>query len=150
MCDYCDCRSHPEIAALSQDHEVLLEHLAELDDARNADDAGRARGVMADLHDVLAPHGAREERGVFHQLRDTLGDPGYVGGFEQDHTRFHELLDGTNDWKAASAELIELLRDHILREESDLFPAAHQLLEPHQWGAIDAAHRVPTLQGGPP
>lgn len=30
--------------------------------------------------------------------------------------------------------------DHIAREEVDPFPAAHQLLGPAQWDAVDAVH----------
>ncbi len=33
--------------------------------------------------------------------------------------------------------MIELLEDHILREETDMFPAARQLLDPEQWEAVD-------------
>jgi hemerythrin-like domain-containing protein len=44
--------------------------------------------------------------------------------------------------------IVELLEDHILREESDLFPAAHQLLGSEAWATITASggdhdHAVP-------
>ena len=35
-----------------------------------------------------------------------------------------------------------LLRHHIRREESDLFPAAHQILAPTAWHAIEATRKV--------
>jgi hemerythrin-like domain-containing protein len=145
MCDYCDCRSHPQIAALSRDHETLLDRLAELRAAVDADDAERARPVLAALHELLGSHAAREERGVFHQLRNADVDGAYVAMFERDHERLHELLGDTGGagWRAAAPELIELLRGHIAREESDLFPAAHQVLTPSQWDAVDAAVAAP-------
>ena len=140
MCDYCDCRSHPQIAALSADHHALLDLLVGLrlvlDDTSDA----RARPVLADVRDLLRAHSDREERGVFRQLRDAEVDRAYVALFEYDHDRLHQLLhDTTNaDWRAATRELVTLLEDHIAREESDLFPAAHQLLSPSQWDAVDA------------
>jgi hypothetical protein len=81
MCDYCNCRSHPEIA-----------------------EVGAA----------------------------------YIGRLEADHAAIHRLLGALAGpgWAVAALELIALLRDHVLREESDLFPAAHQLLRPDQWAAI--------------
>ena len=38
---------------------------------------------------------------------------------------------------ALAHELVRMLRDHIAREERDLFPAAHQLLVPGQWDTVD-------------
>jgi hypothetical protein len=51
-----------------------------------------------------------------------------------------ELLVGAAREPSALRPLIELVEDHILREETDLFPAARQLLDPAEWYAVD--HRV--------
>ena len=72
MCDYCDCRSHPQIASLSDDHEAMLEMLASLNAALTIDDADLARGLLSQLHHLLDPHGVREERGIFTELRDAV------------------------------------------------------------------------------
>ena len=143
MCDYCECRTHQQIASLSDDHEVLLEVLGSLDTAVATADGERARELLADLHHRLDAHAAREEHGVFTQLRRVVRDDDYVAMFERDHQHLHQLLDDTagNDWQRPSAELVAALREHILREETDLFPAAHQMLEPRDWGAIDDALR---------
>ena len=141
MCDYCDCRSHPQIAALSDDHELLLHLLAELERAVGDDDPRPARDVIHQLHDHLHTHAEREERGVFTELRRVVLDDDYVGMFERDHDELHRLLDDTagEGWREAAAGLIRVLRRHILREETDLFPAAHQMLDPAQWDAVDQA-----------
>jgi hypothetical protein len=39
--------------------------------------------------------------------------------------------------QSAVGPVVELLADHTLREETDLFPAARQLLAPDQWDAVD-------------
>jgi hemerythrin-like domain-containing protein len=142
MCDYCDCRSHPPIAALSAEHEVLLGLLAALRQAADAADRDRAGPALAALRDRLAGHAAREEHGLFHQLRDAELDGEYITMFEQDHRRVDTLLHdaGGRGWRAAVGELVELLTKHIAREEYDLFPVAHQVLAPSQWDAVDAVH----------
>lgn len=146
MCDYCDCRSHPEIARLSAEHDVLQGLLVELRRAIDASDRSSVAAPLAALHEVLDGHATREERGVFTELRGAGVDAGYVGGFERDHHQIHALLDAAagDDWAVAARELVHVLGDHIAREERDLFPAAHQLLAPHQWTAIDAASALTT------
>ena len=141
MCDYCDCRSHPAISALSADHEVLLDLLDALRESVAMEERVQARVLVVHLHDVLHDHATREERGVFTQLRRELRDETYVTMFERDHEVLHGLLDACagDAWQQAARELVELLREHILREETDLFPAAHQMLEPSHWNAVDAA-----------
>lgn len=147
MCDYCDCRSHPEIAALSDDHERLGELLGRLTRAVADDDRAAAELVGGELHALLGTHADREERGVFVQLRLADVGDGYVALFEDDHKLVHALLDQCQGpgWKQAAGDLARVLGDHILREETDLFPAAHQLLTPRQWDAV-AASRYATTQ----
>ena len=141
MCDYCDCRSHPQLASLSDEHETLLGLLSALDRAGGAGDDAAAAECVAELRDLLDRHAAGEERGVFVQLRAVDVDDRYVATFEGDHDRIHRLLDrcGSAGWWDAAASLVRELRAHITREETDLFPAAHQLLTPEHWDAVDEA-----------
>jgi hypothetical protein len=141
MCDYCDCRSHPEIASLSADHERLLDHLAELRRAIDDGQQHRAEVVLARIHGLLDDHARREERGVFAELREADVDDDYLAAFEGDHAALHGLLDEMSrpEWQRPARAFADLLAEHILREESDLFPAAHQLLAPEQWAAVAAA-----------
>ena len=139
VCDYCDCRSHPVIAGLAEEHVVLLELVAALGEAADRDDAPAAADVARELHGLLGAHAEFEERGIFAELRAADVDPEYVGRFEHEHQHLHELLDGVGSpgWQAAARDLAALLGGHIGREETDLFPAAHQLLSPAQWETID-------------
>ena len=135
MCDYCGCRAEPEIAALSADHERLLTLTAQL---RRAHDAGVAvPELVAELAGMLAPHARREEHGVFAALIAEGIDAEYVARFELDHTTLEELL--SRGEASDMGRLVDLLEDHILREESALFPAAHQLLGSVAWATIAAA-----------
>ena len=139
MCDYCGCRDHEAIAQLSIEHETLLEMLTELQRHADNHDLAEARPLLERLHDVLSPHAMREERGVFAELEHAGVAPTYIAMFEADHQQIHDLLARTEaaGWEAAARQLVRALREHIAREESDLFPAAHQLLVPSQWDAVD-------------
>jgi hemerythrin-like domain-containing protein len=137
VCDYCDCRTEPEIAALSADHERLGSILAAIDGAVTASEDRRRRELVAELASVLVPHAEREEHGIFQALRSAAVDEHYVARFEADHDEIERLLALADD-RANALVLVTLLRDHILVEESDLFPAAHQLLSSSDWAAVEA------------
>lgn len=136
VCDYCDCRSQPEIAALSADHGALLSMTAALRLALAADHPVHGR-PLEELRDLLVAHTEREELGLFAALRTAGVGPDYVDWFEDDHHRIEELLTSAAEERNAVRPLIELVEDHILREETDMFPAARQLLDPDDWDAID-------------
>jgi hemerythrin-like domain-containing protein len=120
------------------DHEVLTELLAGLDGAAAAGDRASAEAFGQALHGVLDGHAAREEAGAFAELRDEVS-PGYVEQFDADHGEIHRLVDELSDagWPSATRHLASLLHAHIQSEETDLFPAAHQLLTAAQWDRID-------------
>jgi hemerythrin-like domain-containing protein len=58
--------------------------------------------------------------------------------FEHEHDTLEELLAGA-ERRQQMLRIVDLLEDHISREESDLFPAAHQLLGSDAWATIAAA-----------
>jgi hemerythrin-like domain-containing protein len=138
MCDYCDCRAQRELAGLSADHELLLILTRRIRKAAPSS----LEFWRSELAASLLPHAEREERGVFAALRDSGVDPSYLDHFEDDHRRLHELLEAEATPERL-AEMVELLEDHIQREETDLFPAARQLVPPEGWDAVeDAAMEV--------
>jgi iron-sulfur cluster repair protein YtfE (RIC family) len=133
MCDYCDCRSEPEIAALSAEHEHMLSLTARI---RRATAMGEPTGeVVAELAEILIPHSRREERGVFAALTAEGIASSYIELFESDHDALEALLSRSDDPRQPML-LVELLEAHILREETDLFPAAHQVLGSRAWAAM--------------
>ncbi len=137
MCDYCDCRAQPQIAALSAEHERMLSVTAAI---RRSVAAGRAVSAEVDeLGGLLSPHAEREEIGLFAVLRDAGVDASYVGRFEDEHRRIETLLSSARDDVPAAVMLVDLLEDHILHEETDMFPASRQLLDAEMWAAVDDA-----------
>lgn len=91
--------------------------------------------LTTQLRVLLERHTRREEQGVFRALRD-VGAGDYVDRFDRDHAVVESLLDE--------------LEGHIAVEESDLFPAARQLLGPADWDEVERAHQqFPTAIGAP-
>lgn len=141
MCDYCDCRSHPQIASLSAEHDELLELLGQLVRAVAGDDRTAAMGIVSRVDAILGDHAHREERGIFAALRSADVASSYIGRFEQEHVVVHDVIgrSTSEDWQQSARTLVGLLAEHIAREETDLFPAAHQLLTPKHWDDVDRA-----------
>lgn len=135
MCDYCDCRRIPEIAELGAEHE-RIEDLADEVLALSRSGSPELPAAIQRLREVLDPHVAREENGVFSEAREAGLGAYYIDELEDDHRRFAAWL-GQPDLDTAKLEaLFDELHRHIAIEEYDLFPAAVQVLSDTQWEAI--------------
>jgi len=119
MCDYCDCRTRPSIAAFGSDHERIGSLLHELEQG----------GDPSALLELLEAHSLREEAGLYTELAAAGVD---VSELSDEHAQIHAGL-RHGDPAAATA-----LRSHIHAEEYDLFPAAHQVLDHAAWDRVDA------------
>lgn len=133
MCDYCGCRSIPEIAALSVDHERIGTLLHGL---RHGDDATIDQ-LIDQLTALLVTHSAREERGIYAHLARTEAGAGYVARFFEEHAQIDAAFAAARHDRRELASAIELLAIHIHDEETDMFPAARQVLGPSDWAAIE-------------
>jgi len=137
MCDYCDCRSIPEIALLSVEHERVLSLMAKLRRLDNAEpssgDADERARLLHELRVEFEPHTRREEIGVFSVLADVGIDASYARRFKDDHTDIADLLERSSNDHAVITGLLDRLDRHILEEESDVFPAARQLFAGAHW-----------------
>lgn len=145
MCDYCDCRAQPEIAALSAQHEEILAVVGAL--RRLLDDGcdvGELTRLVAELSVLLLPHARREEAGVFAELRLAVGSD-YVERFDREHDMIEAQLIDPSLGAETLASVLDILSAHILDEETDMYSAARQLLDATQWAAVD--HAVHHLNG---
>lgn len=136
MCDYCDCRRIPEIAALGEEHE-RIEDLADLVMTATKNGDPDVKAHFARLVRLLTTHVAREESGLFIEARTAGLGAEYVEDLEDDHRRFEALMKDPSTLDAAAVEaLFDELHRHIAIEEYDLFPAAAQMLSADQWARI--------------
>lgn len=143
MCEYCGCQDVPAIAQLTSEHDEIRAV------ARDAAMAARSRdhqgAVIAarQLLDLLEPHSAIEERGLFPAMAAEFG--AHTSSLTGDHRRIERALaeiassaQPSDGWAERLDTTLAELFEHILREQDGLFPATLSVLTPAQWDALDA------------
>ena len=141
MCEYCGCQALDAIAELTAEHDAVVELAGQARRALERGDlalaADRSRAIAA----VLRPHTAVEEGALFPAMAAEFGE--HVGRLVGDHRRIEGVLAeaaaGTPSdpaWPARLELTLDELREHILREQDGLFPAALVALDADQWDAL--------------
>lgn len=147
MCEYCGCQAVAAIDQLTREHDLVVAMIGEVRGAHAAGDTPRMAGLARDIAAVLAPHTEVEEHGLFPLLTDDF--PDQVAALEAEHRRIEAVLGtdpGTPGWPARLIETLELLREHILKEQDGVFPAALTTLSGDEWDRIDEVRaKVGTL-----
>ena len=143
MCEYCGCQSITTVADLTREHDDLVTHISV---ARGHLDAGRtdaAAAVCRDMLGVLGLHTRVEEEGLFPLLNDEF--PDHVLALRAEHTRIEDVLGEAAhrtptdpSWPDRLRATFHLLRDHILKEQDGMFPAALIALDGEQWQQVEA------------
>lgn len=117
MCEYCGCQSLTSIAELTREHDAVVALISRVRSARGEGDtagtAAPARRIAAVLEEEHRRIGA------------VLAEAG--GGVPADPARPDRLLD-----------VLALLREHILKEQDGVFPAAPATLTAEQWEDVEA------------
>lgn len=143
MCSYCGCLALPEIAALSHQHELIVNAIGDLRRSRTAGDS--TEPALTHLAGLLAGHLDREEFGLFTELRHHDDLRAHVDDLCDEHDDIQLMVDTLAIDAAEDLSIITrletLLRRHIDREDNGLFPAAAIALDGAEWDAIES--RVP-------
>ncbi|MFF9818715.1 hemerythrin domain-containing protein [Streptomyces sp. NPDC014006] len=153
MCEYCGCQSLASIDELTREHDEVVRLISHLRPARQEQEGGVARmaEVAREIVAVLGPHTQVEEHGLFPAL---AGDfPDQIAALEAEHRRIESVLEEAADgatpsdpaWPERLMEAMALLRDHILKEQDGVFPAALANLSTEEWEAVET---VRTEAGG--
>jgi Hemerythrin HHE cation binding domain len=116
--------------------------ISEVRTAHGAGDTARMAGIAGRIAAVLGPHTQVEEDGLFPAL---AGDfPDHVGALVADHRRIEAVLDEAADpsdptWPDRLVATMDELREHILKEQDGVFPAALATLSTADWETV---HKV--------
>lgn len=144
MCEYCGCQEITAIQDLTREHDVVVAMIAEVRAARTAGDVARMADLARRISTVLVPHTEVEEHGLFPLMTDDF--PEQIAALEAEHRRVESVLGAAEsgtpadpEWPDALIEVLELLRDHILKEQDGVFPAALTSLDGAGWDLVDAA-----------
>lgn len=151
MCEYCGCRSVAVIDELTREHDAVVNLIGEVRRAHDGGDTAGMAAVARRIAAVLGPHTEVEEHGLFPALAGEF--PEQVAALEAEHRRIEAVLgaaatDTPDDpgWPDRLLADLDLLRDHILKEQDGVFPAALIDLSGADWDAVEAVRaRVGTL-----
>jgi hemerythrin-like domain-containing protein len=143
MCEYCGCQQIDSIAELYGEHDAVVSLVADvqsaLADQRPQDVVDCCSQILA----ILGPHTVVEEEGLFPELTDEF--PDHIEVLRSDHREIEKVLgesaDGYPDdptWPERLLGVLFLLREHILKEQDGVFPAALIALDPEQWERVEA------------
>jgi hypothetical protein len=152
MCEYCGCQAITAISELTREHDQVVTLIGAVRAAYPAADLPRLAGLARQIATVLGPHTQVEEHGLFPAL---TGDfPGHVAALEAEHRRIEAVLaeaaTGTPTdpaWPERLIDTLDLLREHILKEQDGVFPAALATLGTDDWAAVDAVRALVRVDG---
>lgn len=155
MCEYCGCQSLTAIDDLTREHDAVVDLISHVRDAHRAGDTDRMARLARRIGAVLEPHTQVEEHGLFPALTDEF--PEQMAALEAEHRRVEAVLEeaaaGTPRdvaWPDRLIRALDLLREHILKEQDGVFPAALAALSTEQWEAVEAVRaRVGTRMRQP-
>ncbi|WP_327318803.1 hemerythrin domain-containing protein [Streptomyces sp. NBC_01235] len=151
MCEYCGCQSLASIDELTREHDEVVRLISHLRPARQDGDVARMARTAREITIVLGPHTQVEEHGLFPAM--AVDFPEQIAALEAEHRRIEAVLaeaaDGATPsdptWPDRLIEAMALLRDHILKEQDGVFPAALANLGTEEWEAVE---RVRAQAGG--
>ncbi|MEU7242067.1 hemerythrin domain-containing protein [Streptomyces sparsogenes] len=144
MCEYCGCQSLTTIDELTREHDEVVRLIGHLRTARQKGSAARMAEIAREIARVLDPHTQVEEHGLFPALAADF--PEQIAALEAEHRQVETVLaeaaDGVTPsdptWPDRLMEAMAMLRDHILKEQDGVFPAALANLSIEEWEAVEA------------
>jgi hemerythrin-like domain-containing protein len=149
MCEYCGCQALASIDALTREHEQVLDLISDVRAARLAGDVVRQADLACRIAAVLGPHTRVEEQGLFPALARDF--PDQIAELEAEHrlveATLAEAVRAAGDggipagpgWPDRLTQALDVLREHIFKEQDGVFPAALATLSTADWEAADAA-----------
>lgn len=143
MCEYCGCQAVAAIAELTREHEMVVNLVSQVRAAHGAGDVATMAVIARRIAVVLGPHTRVEEDGLFPALEGDF--PDQVAALRAEHRRVEAVLDAAAvgvpaepGWPDRLLAMLEMLREHILKEQDGVFPAALTGLRTADWEAVDA------------
>jgi len=148
MCEYCGCQSVPAIAELTLEHDQVVDLIGQTRAAFGRGDLAAMRELCERISVVLGPHTVVEEQGLFPAMAPDF--PRQIAVLQAEHRRIEtvlgEAVDGTAGsdatWPARLIEVLAVLREHILKEQDGVFPAALATLSNDQWDRLGELREI--------
>ena len=142
MCEYCGCQQIAVIVELTREHDAVVAILGSVRGVLAAGHLDDAAACCRELLALLGPHTVVEEDGLFPELADEY--PDHVVALRAEHREIESVLaeavDGPptdSTWPGRLERIAFLLREHILKEQDGVFPAALSTLDGDQWERVE-------------
>jgi hypothetical protein len=142
MCEYYGCQALVAIDELTREHELVVNLMGEVRAAHTAGDVAGLAALARRIAAVLGPHTQVEEHGLFPALAADF--PDHVAALEREHRTIEAVLgvaaDGTPTdpgWPDRLVGTLAVLREHILKEQDGVFPAALATLDVADWERLE-------------
>ena len=142
MCEYCGCQEIATIGELTREHDAVVAQIAIVRRSVSESDLDAAARSAARIAEILRPHTSVEEHGLFPTMKQDF--PDHVQALEDEHHVVEAVLAESADavptdptWPGRLLATLDLLREHILKEQNGLFPAALTTLDAADWVRIE-------------
>ena len=143
MCEYCGCQEIAVIGELTREHDAVVALISQVQSALAGQRTQDVVEICRRLSSILAPHTVVEEQALFPEMADEF--PDHIETLRSEHREIEKVLDeavgGLPDdptWPDRLTGALFLLREHILKEQDGVFPAALIALDTDQWERIEA------------
>jgi hemerythrin-like domain-containing protein len=146
VCEYCGCQQVAAIGELTREHDAVVAEIAEVRAFLRDHDVDGAAKTARRIAQILQPHTAVEEHGLFPAMSEEF--PDHVDALEREHRVVEAVLaeaalstPSDPTWPERLLSAIELLREHILKEQNGMFPASLTILDTEAWERVEAVRR---------
>jgi hemerythrin-like domain-containing protein len=154
MCQNCGCLANTMIEGLTREHAAVVGLIRTVGEQLVAGDIPEVAATSRAISALLAPHVIVEEEGLFPELFREF--PGRLEALTLEHRQVERVLEEAAyavpadlHWPERLREGLGILREHILKEQDGVFPAAIISLDADQWETVERVRRsVGSLLGG--
>jgi hemerythrin-like domain-containing protein len=142
VCEYGGCQSLTAIDELTREHSAALDLLRQGRSAVEGDDGPAAVETCRRLLELLGPHTAVEEGALFPAMAREHPEHVEVLTLEHEvvHSAFADIASGgtgADAWPHRFAAALDVLSEHIYKEQDGLFPAALIGLDSSDWDLVE-------------
>ncbi len=146
MCQNCGCLANTVIEELTREHDAVVGLIRTIGDQVVAGHMHEVAATCRAISALLGPHVIVEEEGLFPELFREF--PGQLDALTHEHRQVERVLEEAADgvpadrhWPERLRECLGILREHILKEQDGVFPAAIISLDADQWESIERVRR---------
>ena|SRR5680860_1053147 len=143
MCEYCGCQEIAVIGELTREHDTVVALISRVKSSIAGQQLEDAAASCRQISALLAPHTVVEEQGLFPEMADEF--PDHIEVLRSEHREIEKILGEASEvvpddptWPGRLLGGLHLLREHILKEQDGVFPAALAALDADQWKRIEA------------